>query len=61
MIQVKIVRREYGFAAAICKRRNAQQIVDQVFVAENIRYHRNRLNFKDSSSYCCKYLPISRA
>ena len=61
MVQVEVVRREYGRATAVRKRGDAQQIVDQILVAENVRYHRNRLNFKYSFAYCCEYLSIRRA
>ena len=61
MVQVEVVRREDSRATAIRKRGDAKQIVDKIFVAEHISYHRNRLNFKDTFAYCRQYLPISRA
>ena len=50
MIKVKGLGREDGLASAVGEGGYAKEIMYKVFVAENVRNHRDVLDVEDSSS-----------
>jgi hypothetical protein len=58
MVQAKIFSRENCSAPAICKWRDPKEIVNKIFIPEDVSDDRDMLNAENPFSYSCKNLSI---